>query len=65
MCTFAPMKRLSRRIYAERKAQGISQKDLARKANISVVTLNGIEQGNDTKLSTIQAIEQALNVTLY
>lgn len=57
--------RLSHRLLVERKFQGLSQKELAEKAGVSVRTINSIENGGDSNLSIIHKIEQALNIKLY
>jgi len=49
-------------IKAARMMLGLKQTDLAKKAGISIATLNNIERGaqTDPKLSTVKAIQQAL-----
>ncbi len=52
-------------IRAARAMVGMSQKDLAAKAGISIATLNNIERGAqvDPKVSTMQALQQCLEAS--
>lgn len=45
--------------------EGLSQRKLAKRASISVTTLNRVEQGCDVALSTILKIENALGQKLF
>jgi len=51
-----------KQIKAARAMLNLSQKQLAKKAGVSIATLNNIERGaqTDPKISTINAIQQAL-----
>lgn len=57
--------RIAHRLLVERKYQGLSQRELAEKAGVSVRTINSIENGGDSNLSVIHKIESALKVKLY
>lgn len=50
---------VGRRIRTQRLAQGVSQRELAKRAGIDIKTLNSIEKGNrspaDTSLSKVEA----------
>ena len=59
------MERIAIRLKAFRKLKGWSQRELAKRADLSVTTINHIEQGMNTDLAIIQKIEQALAVKLY
>lgn len=50
---------------AFRKLRGLSQRELAELAGVSVTTINRIENEEDTVLSTIIKIERVLDVKLY
>lgn len=52
------------RIKRVRKMSGLTLKDVQSKCGVSAVTLSAIENGADTKISTVLAIEQALGVQL-
>src|SRR3954470_17327352 len=53
---------MARRIIAARKAVGLAQADLARKAGIRVETLNRLEKGKHTPdLATMAKINKALD----
>lgn len=54
------MDKFALRLKALREFQGLSQKKLADKAGISVVTLNKIEKGADTLVSTLTKLDAAL-----
>ena len=59
------MKRIAERLRAFRKLRGLSQRELAELAGVSVTTINRIENEEDTALSTIIKIEKVLDVKLY
>lgn len=59
------MERISKRITAFRQMEGLSQRQLARKAGISITTLGHAEQGHDITLKTIKKIETALGQSLF
>lgn len=59
------MKRIAERLKAFRKLRGLSQRELAELAGVSVTTINRIENEEDTVLSTIIKIEKVLDVKLY
>ena len=59
------MDRIAQRLLAFRKLKGLSQRELAKRAGVSVTTINHIEQGMNTDLAIIQKIENALEVKLY
>ena len=59
------MDRIAQRLLAFRKLKGLSQRELAKRAGVSVTTINHIEQGMNTDLAIIQKIEQVLEVKLY
>lgn len=59
------MERISKRITAFRHLEGLSQRELAERAKISVTTLNRAENGKDVSLSTIIKIENALGNKLF
>lgn len=59
------MERISKRILAFRHLEGLSQRQLAERAKISVTTLNRVENGKDVSLSTIIKIENALGQKLF
>lgn len=59
------MDRIALRLKALRKLCSLSQKELAEMAGISVTTINNIEKGRDTSLSTIQKLEKVLDAKLY
>lgn len=59
------MKRIAERMKAFRKLRGLSQRELAELAGVSVTTINRIENEEDTVLSTIIKIERVLDVKLY
>lgn len=59
------MAKLGRRIKAHRALQGISQKDLANRCNISTQTLSNLELGkSDFRISTVLMVEEVLNCRL-
>lgn len=58
------MKDLSTNIIAIRKHRGMSQRDLADRAGVSLMTISSIEKGGDCKVSTIRAIEKALDAKI-
>lgn len=51
---------LKEQIRAARAMLNIKQSELAAKAGISLATLNNIERGADSRVSTLQKIAQAL-----
>ena len=55
---------IAKRLKAYRKLKGLSQKQLAELAGLSVTTVNHIEQGCDATLSTMDKIEEALGASL-
>jgi transcriptional regulator with XRE-family HTH domain len=55
---------LGSRIKEARVAAGLTQQALAFKAGIALRTLSHIENGEDTKLSTLRAIAGVLDVPL-
>ena len=56
---------IGKRIAEERKAQGISIRELARRCDISTTTLQGVEKGwYDGKLATYLKIAESLNLKL-
>ena len=56
---------IGKRIAEERKAQGISIRELARRCDISTTTLQGVEKGwYDGKLATYLKIAENLNLKL-
>lgn len=57
--------RIAHRLLVERKFNGLSQKELAERAGVSVRTINSIENGGDSNLSVIHKIEEALKTKLY
>lgn len=57
--------RIARRVEAFRKLNKWSQKELAKRAGLSVTTVNHIEKGSNTDLAILQKIEAVLNVRLY
>lgn len=58
-CIFLPMI-LKEQIRAARAMLNIKQSELAAKAGVSLATLNNIERGADSRVSTLQKIETAL-----
>ena len=56
---------IGKRIAEERKAQGISIRELARRCDISTTTLQGVEKGwFDGKLATYLKIAETLNLSI-
>ena len=56
---------IGKRIAEERKAQGISIRELARRCDISTTTLQGVEKGwYEGKLATYLKIAENLNLKL-
>lgn len=56
---------IGKRIAEERKAQGISIRELARRCEISTTTLQGVEKGwYDGKLATYLKIAERLNLSI-
>ena len=56
---------IGKRIAEERKAQGISIRELARRCDISTTTLQGVEKGwYDGKLATYLRIAESLKLDL-
>ena len=56
---------IGKRIAEERKAQGISIRELARRCDISTTTLQGVEKGwYDGKLATYLKIAESLKLDL-
>lgn len=56
---------IGKRIAEERKAQGISIRELARRCDISTTTLQGVEKGwYEGKLVTYLKIAESLNLTI-
>lgn len=52
------------RIRSERERAALSQQVLATRAGISLSTLSRIEQGDDVKYSTLEAIANVLGVSV-
>ena len=59
------MERIAIRLKAFRKLKGWSQRELAKRADLSVTTINHIEKGCNTDLEILQKIENALGIKLY
>ena len=59
------MDRIAYRVRAFRKLQKMTQNKLAKKAGISVTTLNRIESGEDCKISALIKLEKALDKQLF
>ena len=56
---------IGKRIAEERKAQGISIREMAKRCNISTTTLQGVEKGwYDGKLATYLKIAERLNLSI-
>ena len=56
---------IGKRIAEERKVQGISIRELAKRCEISTTTLQGVEKGwYEGKLATYLKIAETLNLTI-
>ncbi len=55
---------LSYRIHTEREKQGLSQKDLASKAQVTQQQLSSIEKGSNFTIKTLLRINKALGLRL-
>ena len=56
---------IGKRIAEERKVQGISIRELAKRCEISTTTLQGVEKGwYDGKLATYLKIAETLNLSI-
>lgn len=58
------MEKIRLRLIALRKYRGLSQKELAARAGVSVVTLNKLERGGSVRLSVLDRLDRALDGTL-
>ena len=58
------MEKIRLRLIALRKYRGLSQRELAARAGVSVVTLNKLERGGDVRLSVLDRLDRALDGAL-
>ena len=58
----SPNEQIPNKVQELRRAAGLSQQTLATKAGLSTRTLARIEDGEDTKISTLAAIAAVLGV---
>lgn len=58
------MEKIRLRLIALRKYRGLSQRELAARAGVSVVTLNKLERGGDARLSVLDRLDRALDGAL-
>lgn len=58
------MEKIRLRLIALRKYRGLSQRELAAIAGVSVVTLNKLERGGSVRLSVLDRLDRALDGAL-
>lgn len=58
------MEKIRLRLIALRKYRRLSQKELATRAGVSVVTLNKLERGGGVRLSVLDRLDRALDGAL-
>jgi len=58
------MKSIHEQLYSKRLAAGLSQQELARRANLRQATISAIEAGGDVKLSSMERLAAALGLSL-
>ncbi len=58
------MKSIHEQLYSKRLAAGLSQQELARRANLRQATISAIEAGGDVKLSSMAKLAAALGLSL-
>ena len=57
-------RRLGVAVRTFRTAQLLTQRELAQRAGISRATLNGLERGGRVRLATVEALAEALSVSV-
>lgn len=58
------MKSIHQQLHSRRLAAGLSQQELAKRANLRQATISAIEAGNDVKLSSMERLAAALGLSL-